>query len=37
MASINNPELTVTTDRPDDRAIVIASCDVDSPTSKSTR
>jgi hypothetical protein len=28
MASINNPELTVTTDRPDDRASVIVSCDI---------
>jgi hypothetical protein len=28
MASINNPELTVTTDRPDDRAFVNVSCDI---------
>jgi len=29
MASINNPELTVTTNRPDDRASVIVSCDIE--------
>ena len=29
MATIDNPELTVTTNRPDDRASVIVSCDVE--------
>jgi len=29
MASINKPELTVTTNRPDDRASVIVSCDIE--------
>ena len=29
MATINNPELTVTTNRPVDRAAVIVSCDVE--------
>jgi len=29
MPSINNPELTVTTNRPDDRVFVIVSCDVE--------
>ena len=28
MASINNPELTVTTNHPDERASVIVSCDI---------
>lgn len=29
MASINNAELTITTDRPQDRATLVVSCDVD--------
>jgi hypothetical protein len=29
MPTINNPELTVTTNRPTDRAMVIVSCDVE--------
>jgi hypothetical protein len=29
MASIKNPTLTVTTDRPDDHATVIVSCDIE--------
>jgi len=29
MATINNPELTVTTNRPTDRAMVVVSCDVE--------
>ena len=29
MATINNPELTVTTNRPVDRAAVIVSCDIE--------
>ena len=29
MAIIDNPELTVTTDRPDDRASVIVSCNIE--------
>jgi hypothetical protein len=29
MATINNPELTVTTDRPVDRATVIVGCDIE--------
>jgi hypothetical protein len=29
MATINNPELTVTTDRPDERASVVVSCDIE--------
>jgi hypothetical protein len=29
MATINNPELTVTTDRPVDRASVIVGCDIE--------
>jgi hypothetical protein len=29
MATIENPELTVTTNRPDDRANVLVSCDVE--------
>jgi hypothetical protein len=29
MATINNPELTVTTDQPVDRAAVIVSCDIE--------
>jgi hypothetical protein len=29
MASINRPELTVTTNRPNDRASVIVSCDIE--------
>jgi len=29
MASINNPELTVTTNRPDDHMYVLVSCDIE--------
>ena len=29
MASINNPDLTVTTNRPTDRASVVVSCDIE--------
>ena len=29
MAAINNPELSVTTNRPQDRATVVVSCDVE--------